>query len=213
MSSTSLNLIAIGIFVITLFSLVGPLINISPVFPAGITAVILGLGAIDTLGWQNRGSTILLDLFSSESERQRIIHHEAGHFLVAYHLGIPIKDYTVTAWSAFRKGYPGIGGVQFDWEGIEPNPEQLRKFATVWLAGIAAETLIYGEAKGGDSDRLQVKMALTTAGISELQQRQKMRIALNTAQEILQEHQESYQTLVTAMGEGLSVAECYQLIA
>jgi hypothetical protein len=205
----SLNLIAIGVFSITFFSLVGPLFNISPVVPAGITAIILGLGAIDTLGWQNQGSTILLDLFASEQQRKRVIYHEAGHFLVAHYLGVPIKDYTVTAWSAFKKGYLGKGGVQFDWQ----QEVELTKFATVLLGGIAAEMLIYGEALGGESDRQQVSIALVAAGIPKLEQRQRMRNALNRAKQILEENQETYQSLVTAITEGLSVAECYRVIS
>ncbi|ELR97994.1 ATP-dependent Zn protease [Gloeocapsa sp. PCC 73106] len=208
MSSTSLNLIAIGVFTLTLFTVVGPLFNVSPVVPAGITAVVLGLGALDTLSWQNRGSDILLELFAPEAERERVIHHEAGHFLVAYHLGVPIKDYTVTAWSAWKKGYPGKGGVQFDYSEIE-----LTKLVTVLLAGIAAEMIIYGKAEGGESDRQQVSIALSAVGLSTPAQRQKVRNALASAQQILQENQQSYQSLVSAMSQGLSVAECYGVIS
>jgi hypothetical protein len=208
MSQTGLNLIAIGVFTITLFSLLGPLINLSPVFPATVTGIILGLATIDTFGWENQGTSILLHLFISDQQRQRIVHHEAGHFLVAYYLGIPVKDYILNPWSAWRKGYYGRGGVVFDLE----NETKLDNLCTVWLAGIAAETIIYGDAEGGKEDKQQVSIALKNAGIPLSQQQHKFNLAMLRAKLLLQEHQKSYQTLVTAMKQGLSVAECYKLI-
>ncbi len=37
------------------------------------------------------------------SYTKRVALHEAGHFLVAYLLGLPPKDYTLSAWSAFQR--------------------------------------------------------------------------------------------------------------
>jgi hypothetical protein len=214
MPQTALNLIAIGVFVITISSLVGPLINLSPTIPASITAIILCLTAIDTLGWQNQGSTIFLDLFSSKQQRQRVIHHEAGHFLVAYLLDIPIKGYTLSAWEAFKQGYPGKGGVIFDVEAINPNnPAFLEKFSLVWMAGIAAEKMIYGEAWGGQEDKEKIGSALDQAGVSPQLYQQKANLALRRADQMLQQHYSSYQALVKALEEGLSVEECYQKIS
>jgi hypothetical protein len=213
MSSVNLNLIAIGVFSITFLSIAAPLVNISPSLPAGITALILGLGAFDTFLWQNQGSTILSDLFASAQQRQRVIHHEAGHFLVAYYLNIPVKDYTLSAWSAWRNGYSGRGGIVFDLEMLDAKQTKLDDFCTVWLAGIAAERLIYGQAEGGVEDRQKVTIALNTAGINPSQHKQKLNLALIHAKGLIEEHQQSYQILVNAMTQGLSVADCYQLLA
>ena len=46
---TSLNIIAIGVFIMTLSCLLGPLFNISPTIPAVTTLAIMGLATIDTL--------------------------------------------------------------------------------------------------------------------------------------------------------------------
>lgn len=219
MPQKSLNLIAISIFSITLLALVGPIFQISPTIPAGVTAIVLGLATVDTLSWKNRGATLLLDLFSSKTDKERVIIHEAGHFLVAYLLGIPIRGYTLTAWEAWRQDYPGKGGVMFEPEAIANTPgekpqfnELLDSFCLVWSAGIAAELLTYGDAWGGRDDEVTLKTALTTAGIPSHLQRQRLNLALLRAKDLLQEHSVAYQNLVQAMDQRLSLEDCYQAI-
>ena len=160
MEQTALNLIAITVFSITLSVFVTPLLSISPFVPALATFSLLGLVTVDTLTFNNRGVTLLLDALSPSKHRQRVIYHEAGHFLTAYILGIPIAGYSLTAWEAFRQGQEGVGGVQFDLADLEQKvknftdfPAFLERISTVWMAGIAAETLVYGKAEGGESDR------------------------------------------------------------
>ncbi|MBD1941800.1 ATP-dependent Zn protease, partial [Coleofasciculus sp. FACHB-712] len=46
MQQTALNLIAIGVFAMTLSSLLGPMLNISPTIPAIATISILGLATL-----------------------------------------------------------------------------------------------------------------------------------------------------------------------
>lgn len=210
MSQSGLNLIAIGVFSLTFLSLIAPLINLSPSFPASITALLLGLGVLDTFAWNNQGSNILLDIFADEEQKKRIIYHEAGHFLVAYYLGIPVKDYTLNSWDAWRRGYSGRGGIVFDLEMLNIEQAKLDNFCTVWLGGIAAEKFIYKKAEGGVTDKQNVIIALNLAGIPASQHQQKINLALIRAQELIKQHQESYQILVDALSKGLSVAECYE---
>lgn len=216
MQQTGLNILAVGIFAMTLSVLLGPFLHIPPLLPAATTLAVLGLVTVDTLGWQNRGMTLFLDLFTSSEQRQRIVHHEAGHLLTAHHLGIPVKGYSLTAWQAFRKGYPGKGGVQFDTEILAEQMVKtsqfaliLERFSTVWMAGIAAEMLIYGEAEGGNEDRQQLKMALNLAGIPQTRYAQQESWALLQAKNLIERHQSDYDHLVKAMEKGLSVEECY----
>jgi hypothetical protein len=219
MQQSALNLIAIGVFTMTLACLVGPLLNISPFIPAAATATIMGLATIDTLGWENRGTTLLLDALSSPQQRQRVIHHEAGHFLAAYFLGIPVTGYTLTAWEAWRQEQPGRGGVTFDTEALTTKPfslEQMRltleRFCTVWMAGIAAEKIIYGNVEGGAEDREKLRTALNLAGLPEKVYAQKERWAQLQATTLIEKYQKSYEALVAAMEARASVEECYQVI-
>jgi len=104
MSQTALNLIALSIFVLTFSSLLGPLLHLSPVIPAIATFSLLGLATIDSFGLQGKGGSLLLDLLASISpqHRARVVRHEAGHFLIAHILGIPVTGYAISAWEAIQ---------------------------------------------------------------------------------------------------------------
>lgn len=105
MSKTALNLVAIFVFLMTLSTLLGSMFNLSPTVPALATFTILGIATFDSFGLQGKGGTIFLDWVAgfSPKHRERIIHHEAGHFLVAYLLGIPVIGYTLSAWEAWKQ--------------------------------------------------------------------------------------------------------------
>lgn len=220
MEQTALNLIAITVFSITLSVFVTPLLSISPFVPALATFSLLGLVTVDTLTFNNRGVTLLLDALSPSKHRQRVIYHEAGHFLTAYILGIPIASYSLTAWEAFRQGQEGVGGVQFDLADLEQKvknftdfPAFLERISTVWMAGIAAETLVYGKATGGESDRFYLQSALKLAGVPENNYAQKERWSLLQAKTLLEKQQTAYQALVIAMEKRTSVEECCRVIS
>lgn len=219
MPQTALNLIAIGVFLMTMTSLLGPIFQIPPVVPAALTFGILSLATVDTLSWNSRGVSLLLDLFATREQRQRIINHEAGHFLAAYFLGIPITGYTLTAWEMLQQGRFGRGGVSFDTQSLTAEPFEfermrltLERYCTVWMAGIAAENMVYGNSQGGAEDRQQLKQALTMAGLPEVGYGQKERWAQLQATNLLHRHQESYEALVNAMTQRASVTECYGVI-
>ncbi|CCI39058.1 MAG: ATP-dependent Zn protease [Microcystis sp.] len=220
MEQTALNLIAITVFSITLSVFVTPLLSISPFVPALATFSLLGLVTVDTLTFNNRGVTLLLDALSPSKHRQRVIYHEAGHFLTAYILGIPIASYSLTAWEAFRQGQEGVGGVQFELADLGQKvknftdfPAFLERISTVWMAGIAAETLVYGKAEGGESDRFYLQSALKLAGVPENNYAQKERWSLLQAKTLLEKQQTAYQALVIAMEKRASVEECCRVIS
>ncbi len=215
MSETGLNLIAIAIFTMTLSSLVSPLLNISPFVPAGITFTILGLITIDTLSLQNKGINLVLDLFASTKEKERVIYHEAGHFLVAYFLGIPITDYTLTAWESLKEGKIGNGGVIFETNNLpEKNniPLITERLSTVLMAGIEAEKLIYNKALGGEDDRIKLRELFLVFGLDSSVYQQKENWAKLQAKNIIERNKQAYQDLVEAMKNRKTVEECYLII-
>ncbi|NES03083.1 MAG: ATP-dependent Zn protease [Okeania sp. SIO2F4] len=220
MKQTSLNIIAIGIFVLTMSALLGPIFNVSPLIPAIATFSVLVLATIDTLGWQGQGGMIIVDLVegTSSERRDRIICHEAGHFLVAYLLEIPVSGYALSAWEAFRQGQSAQGGVRFDDQKLAAQLQKgiisdqlVDRYCTVWMAGIAAEDLVYGNAEGGAEDRAKITAILTQLkrpGESKLKQSW----ASLQARSLLENHQSAYKALVEAMTERASVSDCYQAI-
>ena len=221
MSQTALNLIAISIFLMTLSVLLGPLVNISPTIPAIATFTILGIATLDSFSFQGKGGSLILDWiagFKSE-HRDRIIHHEAGHFLVAHLLGIPVTGYTLSAWEAWKQGQPGQGGVSFDdgelAAGLEVgkiSAQILDRYCTVWMAGIAAENLVFQNAEGGSDDRRKLAEVLTKIGFSDNNLQQKQRFHALQAKTLLQENWSSYEALVEAMQQRASVVDCKSVI-
>ncbi|WP_193197051.1 ATP-dependent Zn protease [Nostoc sp. MG11] len=222
MSQTALNLVAISIFLITLSTLLGPFIHLSPTVPALATFTILGIATLDSFGLQGKGGTIFLDWIAgfSPEHRDRIVHHEAGHFLVAYLLDIPVTNYTLSAWEAWKQGQVGQGGVTFDdaelatqLEMGKISAQMLDRYCTIWMAGIAAETLVFDNAEGGTDDKNKLAGVLTVLGFSEFICQQKQRFHALQAKNLLQENWSSYQALVKAMQQRASVEDCQSAIS
>ncbi|RCJ24742.1 ATP-dependent Zn protease [Nostoc minutum NIES-26] len=222
MSQTALNLVAISIFLMTLSVLLGPLINLSPTIPALATFTILGIATLDSFSLQGKGASIFLDWIASFSpeHRDRIIHHEAGHFLVAHLLGIPVTGYTLSAWEAWKQGQPGQGGVTFDDAELAAQlargkigAQMLDRYCTLWMAGIAAETLVFNNAEGGGDDKSKLAEVLKIVGFSESAYQQKQRFHALQAKTLLEENWSSYEALVQAMRERASVTDCQSAIS
>ncbi|AFZ54587.1 ATP-dependent Zn protease [Cyanobacterium aponinum AL20118] len=214
-----LNILAIGIFSITLLVLVGPLLSISPFIPATITFILLSLVTVDTLAWGNQGTNLFLNLFLSEEQKQRIIHHEAGHFLTAYLYEIPIIGYTLTPWENMKINNLGSGGVMFDTSFLEEKGQDLRelnllteRFAVVLMAGIAAEKLVYKNSEGGEEDNQKLSEIYKSLGINYSQIKIKQRLAILQAETLIEKYKDAYFALVEAMGKRLSVTECQAII-
>ncbi|MEL6880463.1 MAG: ATP-dependent Zn protease [Cyanobacteria bacterium J06607_10] len=221
MNPTTLNLLAVSVFAFTILSLVGPLLNISP----GAVAIALtgcaGVIAVDRFGAQGKGGNLLIDLVSRQSSeyRQRILHHEAGHFLIAHLLDIPVESYTLSAWEAIKAGLPGLGGVVFDTTTIEAelakgslSAQQINRYCIIWMAGIAAEQRTYGNAQGGQDDQAKLKLLWQKTERPERGVDTHLRWSLLQAQSLLEKQESAYEALVTAMENRASVADCCSAI-
>jgi hypothetical protein len=222
MNQLSLNVLSITIFGMTLSVLLAPLLHV----PEGLVAVtimsIVGFSTIDAFAWKGKAATIFLDRIArfSKAHRDRVVRHEAGHFLIAHHLGFEVTDYSLSAWEAFRKGNGGQGGIQFDAaevdatmaQGGEASTQMLDRLCTVWMAGIAAEQLAYGEVEGGEDDRFTMAQALIELKLPPTSIANKQRTATMQAKNLLEANQAAYQALVAALEARASVGECYAAI-
>jgi ATP-dependent Zn protease len=206
----------------TFSSLLGPLIHLSPTIPALATVTFLGIATLDNFSFQGKGGTIVLDFVArfSPEYKERILHHEAGHFLVAHLLEIPVTGYTLSAWEAWKKGQPGQGGITLEdseltaqIENGKISAQMLDRYCTIWMAGIAAETLFFNSSEGGNDDKSKLIEVLRVIGFSEAGYQQKQRFHLLQSKTLIQENWESYQALVAAMRERVSVEECKKAIS
>ncbi|KAI4320967.1 hypothetical protein MLD38_034397 [Melastoma candidum] len=120
-------------------------------------AVVLGLAFADSVFL---GGSCLAQISSYwPPHRRRILVHEAGHLLAAYLLGCPVRGVILDPILAMQMGIQGQAGTQFwdakmDKELAEGRLEgtSFDRYSMVLFAGIAAETLVYGEAEGGEND-------------------------------------------------------------
>jgi hypothetical protein len=210
----SLNLVAICIFGMTLSSLVAPLVKVSSTIPILIIFAIVVITTVDGLILKSILATLVLDAIAGTSPayRQRIVHHEAGHFLVAYLLGIPITGYTLSAWESFRQGRSAQGGVMFAPPQTDISSQLLQQYCTVWMAGIAAEKLMYDRAEGGSEDRQKLRGILFIAGNQQQEIVRQENSAALQAKTLIQTHWEAYQALVIKMSERATVNDCCKAI-
>lgn len=169
------------------------------------TLLIFGLDQIAFSG--KYFETIYRKLFPEYTKK--IIYHEAGHFLLSYLLGVPVRGYITSSWDA--KKYPEIKGqagtIFFDNKLAEEINSQkvtrtsIDRLSVVVMAGIAAEALKFGRAEGGVLDEQSLIGFLTSIqppwNIMRIQGQ--ARWAAVQAILLIREHQEAYDALVTAM--------------
>ncbi|KAL0426852.1 UNVERIFIED_CONTAM: hypothetical protein Slati_2860000 [Sesamum latifolium] len=123
--------------------------NVFDLSPQQILFTSLGflfLWTFDAVSFNGGISFLVLDTLAhsfSQKYHNRVVQHEAGHFLIAYLLGILPKGYTLTSLDALKKeGSLNVqAGTAFvDFEFLE---ETLNKFSCIALAGVATEYLLF----------------------------------------------------------------------
>ncbi|XP_073126868.1 uncharacterized protein [Henckelia pumila] len=120
-------------------------------------AAVLGLTFLDAIFL---GGSCLAQISSYwPPYKRRILVHEAGHLLVAYLMGCPIRGVILDPIVAMQMGIQGQAGTQFWDEKLQNELAEGRvsstafdRYCMVLFAGIAAEALVYGEAEGGEND-------------------------------------------------------------
>ena len=97
MNVTATDLLAIAIFTITMMSLVGTMVGLSPIVPSAIAVVLLGAWGIDIGFCQGKFGAYFQAWLRARSPqyRERVSYHEAGHFLAAYVLGFKVVNYAI----------------------------------------------------------------------------------------------------------------------
>lgn len=147
--------------------------------------------------------------------------HQAGHFLLAYLTGAPVRGYILSAADALRAGIPGQAGTIFTDARLEAELRRgklsgtsLERFTIVLMGGIAAEALAYGQAEGGQSDEAVLVGIL--GGISPpwppAAVVNQARVGALEAILLLRQHATAYEALVGAMREKRPLGECVAVI-
>jgi len=211
--TTYWRLAGVGLCLVELF--LGENLGVNPLTTL-IPATILLLG-YDQLRFKGAYfETLYRTLFPDYSKK--VIHHEAGHFLVAYLLGIPVRGCVTNAWDANK--YPELPGqagtVFYDVKMAEEAGQQrvtrtsLDRLSVVTMAGIAAEALEFGVAEGGQADESSLIQLLSTSispPWSILRIQGQARWAVLQAVSLIQEHKDAYLAVVAALEAGQGVGD------
>ncbi|KAG6701536.1 hypothetical protein I3842_08G169800 [Carya illinoinensis] len=148
----------------------------------------------------------------SQKYHNRVIQHEAGHFLIAYLVGILPKGYTLTSLEALKKeGSLNVqAGTAFvDFEFVE---ETLNRFSCIALAGVAAEYILYGVAEGGLADINKLDMLLKSLAFTQKKADSQVRWSVLNTVLLLRRHELARAKLAEAMSMGKSVGNCIGII-
>ena len=139
----------------TLLAVFGPLVGLSPAWIAvGIGGALVAL-TVDASQWQGLGGHLVAEALPGGRARlRRIACHEAGHLLIARENDLPVQRVLVGTRACLEAGVRSNGATEFSIpDSVRMSLEDLRRWSRVLQAGIAAETLIYGAARGGADDR------------------------------------------------------------
>nr|GEU37997.1 reverse transcriptase domain-containing protein [Tanacetum cinerariifolium] len=172
---------------------------------------------LDIVAFAGGLSNLFLDTIGhtiSQKYHNRVIEHEAGHFLIAYLLGILPKGYTLSSLEAFqREGSLNVQAGTFfvDFEFTEQisagrvTATMLNRFSCIALAGVATEYLLYGYAEGGLADVKTLDGLLSSLGFTQKKADSQVRWAVLNAILILRRHERARTQLAKAMSEGKSM--------
>ncbi|XAR52534.1 hypothetical protein NMG60_11020665 [Bertholletia excelsa] len=184
----------------------------------------LFLWTLDLVAFDGGVSSLVLDTIGhtlSQKYHNRVIQHEAGHFLIAYLLGILPKGYTLSSWEAFQKeGSLNVqAGTAFvDFEFLEEvnagkvSSTMLNRFSCIALAGVATEYLLYGYAEGGLADVNKLDILLKSLGFTQKKADSQVRWAVLNTVLLLRRHEGARAELAEAMSEGRSVGFCIDVM-
>lgn len=219
MNVTATDLLAIAIFTITMMSLVGTMVGLSPIVPVAIAIALLSAWGIDIGFWQGKfGAYAQAWLRARDPKyRERVSYHEAGHFLAAHVLGFKVINYAIAGIVGQSLGevlasesFNGIeGGVEIEVDHSANSVNLLDRYCTVYMAGIAAEQLMCeGETEGGLDDIQRLRQAISSLPNPMVQERW----ALLNAKNLLSDRRSVLIALAEQMQNGASIEACYQTI-
>lgn len=181
----------------------GPAMGLSS---AWIVVFVLGgliAFSVDAASWQGMGGHILAEALPGGQERlRRIAVHEAGHLLIAETESFPVQRVLVGTLACVQAGLASNGATEFIVpESVRMTLEDLRRWSRVLQAGIAAEKLVFGKARGGADDRALLGRLWGMSGHDAGTAQREQRRARREIEQQLRDQRENLEQQATALLE------------
>ncbi|XP_031277903.1 uncharacterized protein LOC116136334 isoform X3 [Pistacia vera] len=144
--------------------------------------------------------------------QERVARHEAGHFLIAYLLGLPILGYSLDI------GKENVNLIDERLEKLiysgQLDAKELDRLAVVAMAGLAAEGLQYDKVIGQSADLFTLQRFINRSKpqLSKDQQQNLTRWAVLFAGSLIKNNKAIHEALMEAMTKKASVVECVEAI-
>eukprot|EP00250_Pteridium_aquilinum_P000475 c10518_g1_i1 orf=92-1117(+) len=180
-----------------------------PYLIGSISLVVLAVGSIAP-GVLQAAITSFSSIF--EDYQDRVLRHEAAHFLVAYLLGVPIVGYSLD----IGKEHVNLVDEKMQkriYEG-KIDGKDLDRLAVVAMAGLAAEGLKYDKVTGQSADLFSLQRLINRSKpqLSSEQQQNLTRWAVLFAGSLLKNNSQVHEALMAVMSDKASIFDCIQAI-
>lgn len=180
-----------------------------PYLVGSISLVVLAVGSIAP-GLLQAAIVSFSSLF--EDYQDRVLRHEAAHFLVAYLLGVPIVGYSLD----IGKEHVNLIDEKLQkriYEG-KIDSKDLDRLAAVAMAGLAAEGLKYDKVTGQSADLFSLQRLINRSKpqLSNEQQQNLTRWAVLFSASLLKNNNQVHEALMAAMAKKSSILDCIQAI-
>ena len=172
-----------------------------------------------TLGVLAVGSTapgllqLAIDSFSLvfPDYKERVVRHEAAHFLAGYLLGFPVISYSILLGTEHTEF-----GLKLGKRLIERTLEDqdVDRLSIAAVAGIASEGQNYEEVMGQTADLMDLQRILVRSKVklSDRDQQNMTRWSVFQAGSLLRSYKKEHQALIEAMSTSKTVPECIAAI-
>ena len=167
----------------------GPVLGLSPAWIVVAVGGGLVMLSVDAASWQGMGGHVLAEALRGRGAAAAHAVHEAGHLLIAEQEQMPVQLVLVGTLACLQAGLrqrrDRVSGA-----GQRPHaPGDLRRWSRVLQAGIAAETVVYGKARGGADDRALLGQLWGLSGHDVATAQREQRRARREIEQLLQRHQ------------------------
>ena len=135
---------------------------------------------------------------------RRVARHEAGHWLVAREEEMKVRRVLVGTRPCLEAGLRSNGATEFELPDQVRLPlEELRRWSRVLQAGMVAETLLEGSARGGADDRALLGRIWGLSGQDVATAQREQRRARREVEQLLKQRLDDLDVIAERLLEGL----------